>query len=248
MKAKRQDSYINQLENFKLITLENKLNIDFSKIYFMYDFEISLRNSLKIVFPNSIILGCFFHYIKAIMKKFKELGLLKKQYFKDAYKLLIYFKLFPFITEEDQKELLKYIIEHFTNLEETSFKEKIIFFIFYFINNWFGANFTNFLGIADNILNYRTNNTAERFNLKLNGIVEHYHPKLSFFIEKYKLIVKEFYETYINNLKNINEKEDNNISFITNDIYNFSLKLIEKFKSNFGYKILSQLDEEEDLK
>ena len=33
MKSKKENSYINLLENFKLIIKENKLNIYFSKIY-----------------------------------------------------------------------------------------------------------------------------------------------------------------------------------------------------------------------
>lgn len=37
------------------------------------------------------------------------------------------------------------------------------------------------------------------------------------------------------------------MSFITNDIYEFTLKLIAKYKCNLGNKILSQLDSEDEL-
>ena len=62
MKTKYEISYYNLFENIKLMIFENKINVDFSKIYFMTDFESALRNSLKKSFPESAILGCYFHY------------------------------------------------------------------------------------------------------------------------------------------------------------------------------------------
>lgn len=81
MKSKSECSYINLLENLKLLIKENNIDIDFSKIYIMSDFEVALRNAIKNCFPDSVIVGCFFHYVKAIVNKFKQLGLLKKKIF-----------------------------------------------------------------------------------------------------------------------------------------------------------------------
>lgn len=78
LNSKNENSYINEFENFKLLLLENKINIDFNKIYFMADFEEGLRNRIKYSFQNSILLGCYFHYIKSIFNKIKKLGLIKK--------------------------------------------------------------------------------------------------------------------------------------------------------------------------
>ena len=59
--SKNEISYINIFEIFKLLLLlENKINIDFKKIYFMTDFEAGLRNAIKFSFLDSIVLGCFF--------------------------------------------------------------------------------------------------------------------------------------------------------------------------------------------
>ena len=52
---------------------------------------------------------------------------------------------------------------------------------------------------------------------------------------------------YINNLRNIIFSEDKNITFIANDIYKLTLILIEKYKCNIGYKILSKLETNDDL-
>ena len=47
----------------------------------MSDYETGLRNALKIAFPNAVIISCYFHYLKSIVKKVKELGMLKKIFF-----------------------------------------------------------------------------------------------------------------------------------------------------------------------
>ena len=86
MKNKYQISYINLFENFKLILKEHNISIDNNKIYLMLDYESALRNALKICFPNCIILGCYFHYLQCIVKKIKELGLLKKHIVLKVYK------------------------------------------------------------------------------------------------------------------------------------------------------------------
>ena len=116
----------------------------------------------------------------------------------------------------------------------------------YFLKNLYGTSFTHFLDLTDNKLNIRTNNIAEGFNLKLNRIIDHIHPKMSYFCEKYKLLIIEYYNLYINNMKNLNEDQIKEADFIANDIYNFTLKLIEKYKSSLGYKIIAQIEVEEE--
>ena len=74
----------------------------------MTDFENPLRNALKKSFPNSIILDCFFHYLKATVTKFKEYGLLNKKLLIKSYKLIFFFKLYPFVLPNDKTETLVY--------------------------------------------------------------------------------------------------------------------------------------------
>ena len=56
----------------------------------MADYEKSLRNAIKKSFPDSVLLGCSFHYFKCIIKKFKSLGLFNKKSFVKSYKLLFF--------------------------------------------------------------------------------------------------------------------------------------------------------------
>lgn len=57
----------------EVVRILRTFNIDLTKITneFMPYFEIGLRNSIKEVFPNSILDGCFFHYTKLLWKHAK---------------------------------------------------------------------------------------------------------------------------------------------------------------------------------
>ena len=73
----------------------------------MTDYEKGLRCAVKKSFPDSPILGCFYHYIKAIFNKCKKLGLVTKKYFLEAFKILIFFKIYSFIFSDEQIDLMK---------------------------------------------------------------------------------------------------------------------------------------------
>ena len=48
-------------------------------------------------------------------------------------------------------------------------------------------------------------------------------------------------------MKNINKNSDEeNNNFIAKDIFKFIVRLITKYKSNLSFKIISQLEEDED--
>ena len=69
----------NKSERLSTIILNEVINIlktnkkDISKItkYFMSDFKVGLRNSIKNAFPHSILDGCFSHYTKLLWKHAK---------------------------------------------------------------------------------------------------------------------------------------------------------------------------------
>ena len=113
MKFKKEICYVNVFENFKILLYENNIKIDFDKIKIMTDFEISLRKAVRYSFPNSPLIGCYFHYLKSIIKKIKELGLFKKKQFPSIYNIIFIFKLFPFINERDKKDIILYIIKNY---------------------------------------------------------------------------------------------------------------------------------------
>ena len=44
----------------------------------MADFEKGLRNALKTAFPQSILMGCFFHFVEALWGNLQKRGLRAK--------------------------------------------------------------------------------------------------------------------------------------------------------------------------
>ena len=60
MKHKYEICYINLFENLKIMLYENHIDIDFSKIYLMTDFERAIRNMLKNVFQIALFWGVIF--------------------------------------------------------------------------------------------------------------------------------------------------------------------------------------------
>ena len=56
----------------------------------MVDFEKSLINAIKKNFPETIINGCFFHYIKLLWKKAKSLSLCNKNNLKNTKLVILY--------------------------------------------------------------------------------------------------------------------------------------------------------------
>jgi len=93
----------------------------------------------------------------------------------------------------------KYIDEY--NKDAEYFK--IIKLFIYFIKNYCASKTINYIGEVDNIFNFKTNNTVERFNIFLNNIIKHNHPELSFFLEKYKIVIQSAYNQSTNNIRNI---------------------------------------------
>ena len=45
----------------------------------MADFELSLRNAIKDIFPNFTLKGCYFHYVKNLWANAKKIGLIRKK-------------------------------------------------------------------------------------------------------------------------------------------------------------------------
>ena len=69
--------YQNIFENIKTLLSNNNISIDFKKIFIMMDFEKGARKAIKNIFPKSKLLGCYFHYTKALWNKAKKQGLFK---------------------------------------------------------------------------------------------------------------------------------------------------------------------------
>ena len=65
--------YTHLFNTIKNILKISNINVDFDKIIFTIDFEKAIRKAIIEIFPNSNILGCFFHFVKALCFKEKNM-------------------------------------------------------------------------------------------------------------------------------------------------------------------------------
>lgn len=213
--------YQDIFENIKTLLSNNNISIDFKKVFIMMDFEKGARKAIKKVFPKCKLLGCYFHYTKALWNKAKKQGLFKKEIFKDTYTLIFSLKIYVFIPTEEKKEYL----ERLKNL----YKEKRQFksFLYYFEKYWSVNDFLNFEDCDRTDFIARTDNACENFHNNLNKLVGISHPKISFLIDKIKIYTKGQFDKLIDCLLLKNENIQKSYS-VYEDIFNFTKKIKNK--------------------
>jgi hypothetical protein len=72
-------SYKKIFREIKDLIKQYNIDISFDRIIFKCDFEKSLLKSIREEFEKVKICGCFFHFIKSLWKKARNLGLTKKK-------------------------------------------------------------------------------------------------------------------------------------------------------------------------
>lgn len=80
--SKSYSSYIKIFKDIKFLLVSNNIRVKFKNIIFLCDFEKSLIKSIREESHESKLNGCYFHYVKSIWKKIRNLGLAKKNFWK----------------------------------------------------------------------------------------------------------------------------------------------------------------------
>ncbi|CAF3744495.1 unnamed protein product [Rotaria sordida] len=163
--------------------LRNKaaqLNMTFNPYTIMSDFEGTVAEILKIEFPNSQHVGCFFHYTQSIYRNFQQLGL-SSQYAADDEIRNTCRKLMALALMPISLVLQAYDDLHGSVLESSSTTFDSLKPLFsYFENQWIknvDIQRWNVYG-----LHMRTNNNAEGYHNRLNLRISKYHPNIWAFI------------------------------------------------------------------
>ena len=113
----------------------------------MTDFEVNLREAINKLYPDSELLGCYFHYIKNLYSKLKKISLTNKKTIKEALKFL-FFKIYPYLKDENKNDYIKNIINYYLTKENEN-AIKYYEFIKYFLKNWYGQKITSFETLSD---------------------------------------------------------------------------------------------------
>lgn len=77
--------------------IEEKLHFKFKPVEFMTDYEDGMRLAIKRRWPNAIIKGCWFHFCRAINKRYLKLGLnrIKNKHSRRICRMLMSIPLLP---------------------------------------------------------------------------------------------------------------------------------------------------------
>lgn len=166
MEKKTFTSYDTVFENLKLLMP----SVTVAKV--MSDYESATRKALRKHYPDAKISGCFFHYVQAIVKRAKKMGLRRDAKFNDAVKQVCALALLP----------NDFVLQGFKSIEATfNVKSKRwTAFKKYWMKQWSSANISVY-GLV-----HRTNNFSESNNKSLNLLLQSRHPNIWILIKHLK--------------------------------------------------------------
>ena len=239
--------YINIFRTIIKILNNNTFSLKKDKIIFIAEFERSLREAIKEIFPNSIIKGNYFHYVKKIWKKAKKFGLCSKDRMKYTKPIIMSLLLIVFFKKEKINLILNDINEYINITTPNEYKSSYEKFISFFKEQFLNSQFIKFEEIKkDKEWIYKTNNICELFHGTLSNSIEYLFPKMSLLVSKIQEIILLYQkqlereenqneENHITEIKNIYiEKEENNMEledFFDDDNYDDEMVNVEGFNT-----------------
>ncbi|CAI6347305.1 unnamed protein product [Macrosiphum euphorbiae] len=151
----------------------------------MTDIEAALQNAFLTVYPETVAHGCWFHYVQALIKNVKRLGL--AQYVKDNVQAQICLKMCAALA----LLLVNKIDEGFQLIRRHAIDNNVRFAIFfnYYSNYWVPEVFSVY-GLPR-----RTNNNVECFHSQLKEKFQILHPNLWTFLEHLKNLSSKYHVT-----------------------------------------------------
>ena len=159
--SKTYEGYVDILTELKSIIYKGESKTYFESI--TIDLEVGLYKSCKLVFSNSIIIGCDYHYKFSLVRYIKKLRLYKDSNKKNIKELISILGLLPINYDGDIDYLNRIIL----NLQTDNRFTKLKIFFDYFRKEWI-PNFEN------NMLHYklipkqcRANTSLENYKFRL---------------------------------------------------------------------------------
>ena len=140
MSNKSFESYNKIFQEILNLLDEYKIKINFKNIIINCDFEKSLINAIRNNFKEIKIYGCYFHYVKALWKKARKLGLTKSKLLSNIKLLIFSFKIYNKKKKKKKQDFVKEIYDYFLSTEK-DYKT----FIKYFQTNWENSQFLDLM-------------------------------------------------------------------------------------------------------
>ena len=147
---------------------------EFNPSIVMCDFEKASRNAFISLFPYANIVGCWFHFTKALYEKVQKLGLGKLYQVNKEFKNWIHLLMsLPFLPEEEIRPTYLAIHLPFIGLTESEL-QMCATFKSNFSKVWIEAS----VGISVFYYEFNTNNGAESYHNCLNSYIKTNHPNV----------------------------------------------------------------------
>ncbi|CAI6360474.1 unnamed protein product [Macrosiphum euphorbiae] len=155
----------------------------------MTDFETALQNAFLTVYPETVAHGCWFHYVQALIKNVKRLGL--AQYVKDNVQAQICLKMCAALALLPVNK----IDEGFQLIRRHAIDNNVRFATFfnYYSNYWLRNRGPEVFSVYG--LPRRTNNNVECFHSQLKEKFQILHPNLWTFLEHLKNLSSKYHVT-----------------------------------------------------
>ena len=134
--SKTYEGYVDVLTELKSLIYKGESKNFFESI--TIDFEDGLYKSCKLAFPNSIIIGCYYHYKSSLVRYIKKLRLFKDSNKKNIKELISILGLLPINYDGDIDYLNRMKLNLQTDIRFSKFKR----FFDYFRKEWI-PNFEN---------------------------------------------------------------------------------------------------------
>ncbi|KAJ3659584.1 hypothetical protein Zmor_011267 [Zophobas morio] len=177
MERRTTAAYEQILETLKNIVLPNKT---VKKI--MTDYEASLRKALGKVFPEAQLLGCWFHFAKAVHKKAMKLGLGRQNVnrsIKEGSRMAMALPLLPEMSFEEGIEAIYGWMESHIDTED---EKKQMNLLCSYLRRWRNQN------VSVYGQEFRTNNAVESFHSTLVQMIGNPHVSFWRFIESLRKV------------------------------------------------------------
>lgn len=175
MTGKHENIYTAAFSALNSICKGYKLSINPKHI--MTDFERALRNALEWTYPESELMGCYFHFCRCLWFYAAKHGLKSSSNIITTRKIISLLKILPHLEEIERKEVFKEIKDSFKTSGKI-FKD----FIEYYEKNWLTKYSIPFESIESDDRLVRTNNICEQYNRRLTQKIHIKHPRLSILI------------------------------------------------------------------
>ena len=148
--------------------------VDFNPVYAMGDYEIASRNALMQNFPYVTLIGCWFHFTKALFDNIKKTGLYKlyktNQVFRQWIRKLMALPLLP---EEEIHGVYISLNQPIFQIDDST-KELITKFRMYLNRTWITGNINLSVFYYENT----TNNGVESYHKSLKSYIKTPHPNI----------------------------------------------------------------------